>query len=147
MTASQTCSVTSSTTSVFKPTSSCLGAPPVKLLVPSNQFCTPVIPSAHHPDISTSTEPSQCATTTSLCSSRVPSTAITDKLANLDVVIAQLINKVNWLMLQSRESVKFKPRIEELTQANQMLQATVEDHHAVIYELEANIDAQSASLE
>jgi hypothetical protein len=56
-----------------------------------------------------------------------------DKIANLDTIVAQLSEKVDWLTLQSRESAEIKPQIEELTQENNMLQATV--------------DAQSASLE
>ncbi|KAG2051420.1 hypothetical protein BDR06DRAFT_973744 [Suillus hirtellus] len=88
------------------------------------------MPPAHHPGFST-----------------IPSDAFTDKLANLDTIIAQLLEKVNRLTLQSRDSVEFKPWIEELTQENHMLQVTVEDHHAAIHELEATVDAQSATLE
>ncbi|KAG1874030.1 hypothetical protein C8R48DRAFT_669664 [Suillus tomentosus] len=105
------------------------------------------MPPARRPGFSTSTEPSQRAAATSLSSLRVPSAAFMDKLANLDTIVAQLSEKVDRLTLQSRDSVEFKPRIEELTQENHMLQATVKDHHATIHELEATIDAQSATLE
>ncbi|KAG2123994.1 hypothetical protein DEU56DRAFT_923703 [Suillus clintonianus] len=148
VTASRTRLVTPSTTgSAFEPTSRRLGAPPLKPSATSSQFRTPDIPPVRRAGFSTSTEPSQRAAATSLSSSRVTSAAFTDKIANLDTIVAQLSEKVDRLTLQSRESAEIKPRIEELTQENNMLRATVEDHRAAIHELEATVDAQSASLE
>ncbi|KAG1729631.1 uncharacterized protein EDB91DRAFT_1085665 [Suillus paluster] len=96
---------------------------------------------------STGTAPLQRSAVTSLSTSRVPSTAFVDKLANLNMIIVQLADKFDRLALQSRDSVEFKPQIEELTQENHTLRATVEDHHAAIHELQTTIDAQSTSLE
>jgi hypothetical protein len=44
-----------------------------------------------------------------------------DKLANLNMIIAQLADKFGCLALQSRDSVEFKSQIEELTQENHTL--------------------------
>ncbi|KAG1720030.1 uncharacterized protein EDB91DRAFT_1257226 [Suillus paluster] len=103
--------------------------------------------SAMNGSFSTGTAPLQCSAATSLSTSRVPSTGFVDKLVNLDMIVAQLADKFDHLALQSRDSVEFKLQIEELTQENHTLRATVEDHHAAIHELQTTIDAQSTSLE
>ncbi|KAG1817169.1 uncharacterized protein BJ212DRAFT_1299331 [Suillus subaureus] len=149
------CSVTPVASTVFQPTARHLGAVPPKpvppagrdLSVPFNQFQTPDLPSDCCPGFSTGTAPLQRSAVTSLSTSRVPSTAFVDKLANLDMIVAQLADKFDCLALQSRDSVEFKSQIEELTQENHTLRVTVEDHHTVIHKLQTTIDAQSTSLE
>lgn len=149
------CSVTPVSSTAFQPIAHHLGAVPPKpvpparrdLSVPFNQFQTPDLPSDHCPGFSTGTAPSQCSAVTLLSTSWVPSIAFVDKLANLNMIIAQLADKFGCLALQSRDSVEFKSQIEELTQENHTLWATVEDHHTAIHELQTTIDTQSASLE
>jgi hypothetical protein len=148
-------SVTPAVSTAFQPTARRLGAVPPKpvppagrdLSAPFNQFRTPDLPSDRRPGFSTDTAASQRSAATSLSTPRVPSTAFADKLANLNMIVAQLADKFDRLALQSRNSVEFKPQIKELAQENHTLRATVEDHHAAIHELQTTIDAQSASLD
>jgi hypothetical protein len=119
----------------------------------NESFQTPDLPLARKAGFSTASEsvkhypggpPKHASSNTA---ARAPSTAFSDKLANLDAMVQSLVSNMERLFVQSRTSAGLETQIHSLVEQNEVLRETVEEQRAEIDELKNTVNAQSTSLD
>ncbi|KAG0705930.1 hypothetical protein DFH29DRAFT_872680 [Suillus ampliporus] len=141
--------------SVFKPTQRRHPVQPSKTsqATANQSFRTPDLPLARRAGFSTASDsvqrhpggpPKQASANTA---ARAPSTAFSDKLADLDALVQNLASSMERLTVQSRTSAGLETQLRSVVEQNEVLREMVEEHRAEIDELKNTVNAQGTSLD
>ncbi|KAG2143584.1 hypothetical protein DEU56DRAFT_754407 [Suillus clintonianus] len=141
--------------SVFKPTQRRHPVQPSKTsqATANQSFRTPDLPLARRAGFSTASDsvqrhpggpPKQASANTA---ARAPSTAFSDKLADLDALVQNLASSMERLTVQSRTSAGLETQLHSVVEQNEVLREMVKEHRAEIDELKSTVNAQGTSLD